>query len=173
MENVSLNIKEDYKEKLVEKYKKLFESQIIFRGKDYYVDNKVKNVFKDNNRYISTVKGNYDYDVEVIIQDDDIKLSCSCPCIDNCKHEYATLLAIDNNEYTEIQLLPVPNEDKINIEKLINDIPENKLKEYIISIFNDDEEIYLDNIIDDFSNYLPEKSKEYIYNTLFNDFQIN
>ncbi|MEG1009528.1 MAG: hypothetical protein RSF67_06940, partial [Clostridia bacterium] len=81
-----------------------------------------KNVFKDNNRYISTVKGNYDYDVEVIIQDDDIKLSCSCPCIDNCKHEYATLLAIDNNEYTEIQLLPVPNEDKINIEKLINNI---------------------------------------------------
>ena len=47
------------KEKLQEKYKDLFEPQIIFRGRDYFKNNKVSSLYKetDTQSYIAKVEG--------------------------------------------------------------------------------------------------------------------
>ena len=165
------------KEKLQEKYKNLFEPQIIYRGRDYFENGKVKSVYKDEGKeqYMSEVNGsNYNsYKVQILLDDEnDPKFSCTCPCLGTCKHEYATLMAIDEKEYSTIKLLPIPDEKKINIRDFINMIPENKLKEYIVNSFEYDNEIDEEDLKEHFSCYLPEKSREYIYNTLFNEFQL-
>lgn len=165
------------KEKLQEKYKDLFEPQIIFRGRDYFKNDKVSSLYKekDTQKYIAKVKGSdlgIFYDVQIILEDDEIEMSCTCPCIDNCKHEYATLMAIDSNQYAIIKLLPIPENEKVNINELINSIPEEKIKDYLKKCFTSEEAINEEKFKKYFSCYLPERSREYFYNTLFNDFQL-
>lgn len=166
-----------YKEKLSEKYKDKFTSAIIFRGREYNLSGNVQFVKKDENteRYISKVESkdfDKEYDVQIEILDDDIKMSCTCPCVENCKHEYATLLSIDNEEYSTIKFIDVPNE-KEDIEKLIFLIPEKELKEYLNSVFIQNRNIDKYDIILKFSKYFPEKSKEYIFATTYNDLVSN
>ena len=166
------------KEKLQEKYKSLFSPQIIFRGRDYYISDKVTELYKDQNSdgYIAKVEGSeYDtfYDVQIMLEEDNIKMSCTCPCIENCKHEYATLMAIDSNKYTIIKLLPVLENEKINIKDFINSIPEDKIREYLEKCFKSEEYITEEKFKKYFSCYLPEKSREYFYNTIFNNFQLD
>lgn len=167
------------KEKLEEKYKELFTPQIIFRGRDYYTNDKVIDVFKDKDseQYVAKVKGSdygVSYDVQLLLDDiENPKMSCTCPCLETCKHEYAVLMSIDNNNYSTIKLLPVPEEEKISIKDFINSIPEDKIKEYLKNSFEIDQYISENDFKDFFSCYLPEKSREYLYNTLYNNFQFN
>lgn len=165
------------KELLQEKYKMLFAPQIIFRGRDYFKNNKVYDLYKDDasESYIGKVKGSdygINYEVRIILDDNDAKMSCTCPCIENCKHEYATLMAIDENRYSTIKLLPVPEDEKIDIKNFIDSIPGDKIKEYLKRSFISEECIDEDDFKQYFSCYLPEKSKEYFYNMLYNNFQV-
>lgn len=165
------------KEKLQEKYKDLFTPQIIFRGRDYFTNDKVLSVYKDEEKeqYISEVEGSdYDsYNIQIILDDEkDPKMSCTCPCVGTCKHEYATLMAIDAKNYTTIKLLPIPEEEKINIRDFLNIIPEDKLKEFLRTSFETNTTVTEERLKEHFSCFLPEKSREYIYNKLYNSFQL-
>lgn len=162
------------KEKLIKKYEDLFEKQIIYRGKEYHQNGMVRKVFKSGNTYISKVAGSYrnEYTIHIEIDKNGIEMHCDCPYHDNCKHEYATLMAIDNKEYKAIKLLPVEEPEEINISELMKAIPEEKLKKYIAECFEIDDEMYKDDFIEEFEVYLPEKPREYFYNTLFNEFQL-
>ena len=53
------------KELLTEKFERKFESQIIYRGKDYFRTRKVKKCIKTPDGYIAKVHGNDDYNVEI------------------------------------------------------------------------------------------------------------
>ena len=80
------------KELLQEKYKMLFAPQIIFRGRNYFENDKVKELYKDKDSesYMAKVEGSdfgKCYDVRIILDDNEAKMSCTCPCIENCKHE--------------------------------------------------------------------------------------
>ncbi len=165
------------KEKLQEKYKDKFTPQIIFRGRDYFNNANVTNVYKDEGteQYIAKVNGSdYEvYDVQIILDDGEAKMSCTCPCIENCKHEYATLMMIDDNQYSTIKLLPIEENEKINMKQFINSIPDEKIKEYLIYNFEGENFINEEKFKKYFSYYLPEKSKEYFYNYLFNSFQLD
>lgn len=132
------------KELLQEKYKCLFTPQIIFRGRDYFMKGKVAELYKDQDTesYMAKVEGSdygVSYDVQIILEDSNVKMSCTCPCIENCKHEYATLMAIDANKYTTIKLLPIPENEKININDFIDSIPEGKIKKYLKKSFAEEE----------------------------------
>lgn len=164
------------KEKLQEKYKDLFSNAIIFRGRDYYNNSLVKKLYKSGNSYIAKVESNTsdnEYDVQVILDKDDIKLSCTCPCVEHCKHEYAALMAIDDQKYMPINLLPVPDTEELDLSKLISAIPAKELKKYIYKIFDDEDDLNKDDFVDYFSCYLPQKSRDYFYNTLYNSFQLS
>lgn len=163
------------KEKLVNKYEDLFEKQIIYRGKEYYQNDMVRKVFKSESTYIAKVAGSYknEYNVHIEIGQKGISMHCDCPYHDNCKHEYATLIAVDNKEYKSIKLLPVEESEEIRMSDLLKAIPEDKLKKYIADCFDIDDEMYKDDFIEEFEVYLPKKPREYFYNTLFNEFQLD
>ncbi len=162
------------KEKLVNKYEDLFEKQIIYRGKEYHKNGMVRKVFKSENTYIAKVAGTYrnEYTIHIEISKKGIDMHCDCPYQDNCKHEYATLMAIDNKEYKTIKLLPIEELEEIKMSELLKSIPEDKLKKYIEDCFDIDDEIYKNDLVEEFEVYLPEKPRKYFYNTLFNEFQL-
>lgn len=80
----------------------LFTNTIIERGKEYYDNNCVYNCVKVGSSYIAYVAGKHDEDYKVVInidEDNNIKsMTCSCPNHSNCKHEYATILYIRNDD---------------------------------------------------------------------------
>ena len=156
---------------LAEKYYKYFHHKIIERGEDYYEYGNVKRCIKTNDTYISKVIGEKLYTVKIVIKDDKLKMSCDCPYEKNCKHEYATLLAIDNKEYDEIELLKEEEKKTISIKELLSKIPAKELKEYILKehkniIINET------SLEETFIKYLPIQSYEYYYNTLYNNYKI-
>jgi len=156
------------KELLTEKYKNEFESQIIYRGKDYFKNGLVKRCIKTPDGYIAKVIGNSEYNVKIKVNENDIEMSCDCPCYSNCKHEYATLMAIDNNKYKELNLLPEITNCNYSLEQFIKSIPENELKDFFINIILDEYEEIEDELKEHFLKYLPKESPEYFYNEIFN-----
>lgn len=157
------------KELLTEKFKDEFETQIIYRGKDYYRNEKVKKCIKTAEGYIAKVEGNENYNVKIKIDGDDVEMFCDCPYYLNCKHEYATLMAIDNNKYRELDLLPKIVSSNYSLEEFIKSIPEDDLKDFIIERLKDEEyEELEDDLKDNFIKYLPKESPEYFYNEIFN-----
>ena len=155
---------------LTEKYEKLFEPQIIYRGKEYYRNNLVKRCLKTPEGYLAKVNGNRDYNVKINIINDDIEMSCDCPYGLNCKHEYATLMAIDNGKYKELNLLPRLVSSKYNFAEFIKVIPENDLKTFIINKVENEEDFYEleEELKEKFFKYLPKEVPEYFYNEIFN-----
>lgn len=149
-----------------------FEYQIRSRGKKYYDDGNIVSIVRSGNRFISKVDGSDRYNVDIFFDEDDyfyIDYKCSCPYDFPCKHEYAVLLAIKNNEYKEIDLKPYISKKDLRISELVELIPSDDLKEYILS----DEgrkSVYFDNekFKKYFSKYLPKQSYEYYYNNLYN-----
>lgn len=79
----------------------LFEDMIRVRGKKFYEENMIHNCVKTQNQYISYVQAsdfNNEYQVKIIVNKSNeiIRMECSCPYPNNCKHEYATILYIKN-----------------------------------------------------------------------------
>ena len=157
-----------------------FQHQIVKRGENYYKDGNVIQVIKNKNFFIAKVKGSNYYEVKINIDNDSKTLSCNCtcPCEFLCKHEYAVLLAIKNKKYIEKELKEEIVKNNISLNELIQNIPANELKDYILKIiFNKNFSDYL--VLDfndfevDFLKYLPSQPYEYYYNNLYNYVMIN
>ena len=66
---------------------------IAERGYDYYMDNKVRYISLDGAKGYAIVEGGEAYEVEFEYNNGEIsKLTCSCFCSYNCKHEVAAML---------------------------------------------------------------------------------
>jgi len=156
------------KELLTEKFENEFESQIIYRGKDYYKRGLVNRCLKTPDGYFAKVIGNSEYNVKIKIDEDDIEMSCDCPCYSNCKHEYATLMAIDNKKFKELNLLPKIVSSNYSLEEFIKTIPGDELKDFIVKVIKEEYEEIEDILKDNFLKYLPKECPEYFYNEIFN-----
>ena len=149
-----------------------FDEVIQNRGEDYHETGRVVSCIKNNNHFYAKVLGSDDncYDVSFHVHKYGVDYDCSCPCEFPCKHEYATLLAIENGEYDEVELKKWVCENHNSLKQLIEKIPAEELKEYVLS---DDgmEAVCVD--VDVFENhfrkYLPVQSYEYYYNNLYNE----
>lgn len=65
------------------------------RGRDYYMENRVKYLRVDNGYGYALVEGSKVYEVEFRYLDGEISgLTCSCFCGDACKHEFAVMLQL-------------------------------------------------------------------------------
>jgi len=155
---------------LSEKFKNLFATQIIYRGQEYYRHGQVTKCYKTDNGYFAKVSGSEDYMVRINVEDEHIEMSCNCPYGDNCKHEYATLLAIDNGKFKELKLLPHIVKSTYDFAEFVKSIPENELKEFIIEMIEEDGGIeeFEEELKERFFKYLPKESKEYYYNETYN-----
>lgn len=66
-----------------------FKERIIYRGLQYFNDERVKKIdFIDMNIISGVVEGNEDYYVKIDIDNPD-NSTCSCPCDGLCKHMVA------------------------------------------------------------------------------------
>lgn len=72
-------------------------SAIKGRGYNYYLDHHVKYLCLDGTRGYAIVQGTEPYEVEFQYADGQIsELTCTCFCSYHCKHEYATLLVLQD-----------------------------------------------------------------------------
>ena len=156
---------------IIDDYIDDFEYQIKSRGKDYYDKGNIVSVVRDGNRFISKIDGRERYVVEIDFDSEDefMDYSCTCPCDFPCKHEYAVLLAIKNKEYNEIELKPRIIKNELTIQKLIELIPAEDLKKYMLSEEGKDYVCFeVEHFENHFSKYLPRQTYEYYYNNLYN-----
>ena len=65
------------------------------RGRDYYARNKVRYICLDGKKGYAIVSGGHTYEVDFEYHNGEIsKLTCSCFCSYNCKHEFAAMLQL-------------------------------------------------------------------------------
>lgn len=148
-----------------------FSDNIISRGQKYYDTGKVVEVTKLGNVFVASVCGSDDYTVRVIVDEDETLMSCDCPYEDNCKHEYATLLAIQNGDYSEDELKPYVAENRMTVEELIKKIPAEALKKYILSDSGLANTCFdIDDLERTFVEYVPKQEYDYYYNNLYNSY---
>ena len=159
-----------------------FDERIIERGEDYYEKGKVKSLISDsaNSTFYATVLGSYDkeYNVEISYELHGgsicLDYSCTCPCDFPCKHTYAALLAIKEDEYTLINLKKQINKKELSLEELITRIPADRLKEYILSKEGINQVLFnIEHLEKEFREYLPNQTYEYYYNNLYNRYVLN
>ena len=148
-----------------------FDDAIIERGEDYYRDDKVENVTKMGNVFVADVCGNECYTVRVVVDEDELLMSCNCPYDDNCKHEYATLLAIQDGKYSVEELKPFVDTHMIEFEDLIKKIPAEALKKYILSDSGlENVSFNMEDLERTFTEYVPKQEYDFYYNNLYNSF---
>lgn len=112
---------------MLKNFKEIFDEEILERGYDYYLEDRVIKIIKTNDGYEAKVEGNRRYNVLLEIKDHEIiGLSCDCPCEFYCKHEAALIYAIENGD--EVIDQQVKNND---LRKLINCIPVDELPKII------------------------------------------
>ena len=156
---------------IIDNYIDDFEYQIKNRGKDYYEKGNIVSLVRDGNTFISKIDGRERYEVEINFDDEDefLYYNCTCPCDFPCKHEYAVLLAIKNKEYNAVELKPHVLKKELTIQKLIELIPAEDLKEYMLSEEGKDYVCFeVEHFENHFSKYLPRQTYEYYYNNLYN-----
>lgn len=179
--NYSCNNEVDYacdicEEDLLKEVEEDFSYQIRERGKNYYKDGNVIMCGKCNNSYYGKVRGsgNEPYNVKVEIEDGEVYYDCNCPYEYPCKHEYALLMAISNQEYQIIDLKPEISEKRDNLQKLIEKIPAEEIKEYLLSPKGLDYVRFEMNSFEEyFRKYYPNQSYDYYYNNLYNSLKLN
>lgn len=100
----------------------IFAPKIIERGEEYYYNDSVLFLEKIDDRYFSIVEGTQDYLVIVKYNEEEKKLQlyCNCPCEFFCKHMYAVLLAIRNENYIRFYKISHKNDTKNLIEKVFS-----------------------------------------------------
>ena len=102
---------------------KIFAFQIIERGKNYYEENKVKFLEKiDEERFFAVVEGTDNYLVVIKYNDENKKMQvyCSCPCEFYCKHIYAVILAIRNNNFKRFYKIYYKNPNVSLMQRVAN-----------------------------------------------------
>lgn len=137
---------------------KIFAPKIVERGLEYYDDGSVLFLEKIDDRYFAVVEGTNDYLVIVKYNEEDKKLQlyCNCPCEFFCKHMYAVLMSIRNNDFNRFFKISPKNNTKDLLEKVLSfdyylcvGIVEDKLE-----IVNNNGNIELVDIVDDNNNPL-------------------
>ena len=156
-------------EELWNEYDKYFDETIIERGEAYYQDGRVIHCTKLGDLYVAKVEGSEDYTVRIQQNGNELDMSCDCPYEGNCKHEYAVLLAIDNEEYDIKELKPYIARNDIEVKDLIKKIPAEELKKYMVD--NTDGYYFdIESLEKEFIKYVPKQEYDYYYNNLYNKF---
>lgn len=153
-----------------------FDYQIKERGKKYYNSGNVMKVVKNGSHYYAKVKGSSitPYTVNITNDETGIDYECDCPYDFPCKHEYAVLIAISNGEYERIELKPEIREKKASLQSMIETIPADEIKNYLLSPKGLDYVCFeMEAFEDYFRKYLPKQKYDFYYNNLYNELVLN
>lgn len=100
----------------------LFDRKIITLGNKYYNDEKVIYLEQIENKYFAVVEGTQKYVVIIYYEPNikEIQFLCSCPCEFFCKHIYAVLKAIRNNESRRFFKVMYKNPNSTLMDRIMN-----------------------------------------------------
>jgi len=119
----------------------LFQDHILYRGKDYYDRNLVKDVLMEEDRMTGVVRGTQEYKVEIIKKNKEIvDLTCTCPYAasgNTCKHMAAMLFYLDEHEPKS-----VAESQETCIKKLVEEADVNALKDFIVDLLLENERLF-------------------------------
>lgn len=95
---------------------------ILYRGEDYYLDGRVKDIERDGDVYSAHVEGTETYDTSVEVKNGELLFwSCDCPYDRGiCKHVAALLFAIEN-EFED-------DKNSSNLQKTLQNVDKNEDK---------------------------------------------
>ena len=117
------------REELMKYWRNMFSQRILERGESYYYGDLVETLEKTEDGYIAIVNGTDDYEVEIIMDGDEIDdMTCTCPYAEdghNCRHMAAVLTAIENGEAVGINDQSGPRE---SIEEILEQMSEDQLR---------------------------------------------
>lgn len=95
------------------------DSLILYRGKDYYNEDRILDIWCQNDLIVAYIDGSEIYKVELKVNDEKLdNFYCSCPYSENgeymCKHIAAVLCYLKENDIPELEVL---NSKQIKQEK--------------------------------------------------------
>ena len=127
-------------------WKDLFREHILARGEVYYYDGAVQELHKTERGYQAVVEGTEDYEVDIEIEEGQVcEMYCSCPYAEDgnhCKHMAAVLFEIEEqNEGDILAEGSFPDDQKKEVEEIIEGIPEEKLRSFVREIAAKNNEI--------------------------------
>ena len=101
---------------------KIFQYQIVERGKKYYEEDKVTFLEKINDKYFAVVEGSKKYVVIIRYHEKEkiMQVYCDCPCEFFCKHVYAVILAIRNGDFKRFYKIMIKDKNQDLYEKIVN-----------------------------------------------------
>lgn len=130
-----------------ETIRSLCTDQSFKRGRNYYRQDRVKEIDIDGREIQATVRGSNNYDVTIDILDDTIRTHCSCPYdyAGDCKHIIAVLLAVDDQETDTVSGADPESSElpqkTVDIESLVEQTTADDLREFLLDILVDDGDI--------------------------------
>ena len=114
-------------------FKELFDEKILKRGYNYYLEDSVHEVNKNESCYEGLIYGTEIYEVQIEINNNGNveDMNCDCPYAEenNCKHMAALLYYLENDGQVENKK-KIRNTD--NYDKIIDRISEDEIKEFIL-----------------------------------------
>ena len=120
-------------------WRHLFKEHILDKGIDYFITNRVGNVYTKDNMIEATVYGTEEYKVGIVKDDEEIiDLSCNCPYADagyNCKHMAAVLF------YLEEKNAFLSQDIEESLVKLVEEAEPTLIKEFLIDVLRTDEKL--------------------------------
>jgi len=160
-------------EDLLQYYEDDFSKQEKQSGRDYYKNKRIVSIVKNHNHYKAKVSGRdkniYHVDIDVHLEEGYVDYTCSCPCDFSCKHIYAVMLGIKDKGYKVVELKEEAKEKKLTVLEMIERIPAEELKEYIIGDLGKEAVAFdRDRLEQYFAKYLPRQNYNYYYNNLYN-----
>ena len=121
-----------------EAWEGLFTNKVLERGRLYYIEGRVELLSYENTYLTAEVYGTDYYNVTIELTENFIKgMSCDCPYAANhryCKHMAAVLYSIENSNL----ILADDNSENETIKSLIDSADEDKLKEFLDEILEND-----------------------------------
>ena len=91
-----------------DEFENYFENSILSRGQSYYIDNRILDIWYQENNVYAYVDGSEIYKVELEIKNGEIRrYYCSCPYSEDgeymCKHIAAVLYYLSDNKVPELE----------------------------------------------------------------------
>lgn len=143
-------------------WKDYFDVDLIERGFDYYLNEKVYDVVITDNTVTAKVDGSHSntYEVNIHYNDNNIEsMYCTCPyaySMDYCKHMVATLYEVDDIQKNKKENIDYNTNTCQDFKNILDNLDETLLKEYIYEKFREDNE-FINEFID---NFQPKDTRE-------------
>ena len=100
-------------------FEEYFDSHILSRGKSYYMENKILDIWCQQDLVTAYIDGSEIYRIELIVNDKELNhFYCSCPYSEGgeylCKHIAAVLYYLEENDIPELE---ITNKKQVKQEK--------------------------------------------------------